>query len=480
MGHVGTYFAAMFTDLESHSLAWTRTARDDMLGLVAEYRYLAESLASQFGCVYRKFTGDGHLFLFEGADAAALFALELIDAWRSTQTQGALDPPPAHLALRVGCHFGECLPMQDGEDWIGRGINLAKRVEELASADALYVTEGVLELLDIPVYAVEAAGRHALKGDHLAERALYRICSADKARLERRPQDEVSADGWFLRGVALCGTARENTEDEAACYRQALVLRADYPEAHNNLAAVMRALGNPADAAAHYREALRLRPDYPEAHYNYAILLEASGSPGGAVEHYRASLNARPEYVDAHHAYANFLKTRGDLVSAGGHYVEALRIRPNAAEVHNNYAILLEDQRDLVGARGQYEQAIAIRPDFAEAHYNLALLLESVGDRSGAAERYRQAISIVPSYAEAHNNLAIVLQLQGDLDRAAAHFAEALRLRPNDPETHYNFALLLKARGDHEAAREHFRVASEIAPEIEAYRTASEHAGAGP
>jgi len=54
-------------------------ARDEVVGLIAEYRYLAESLASQHGCLHRNFQGNGHLFIFESADAALQFSLKLIE-----------------------------------------------------------------------------------------------------------------------------------------------------------------------------------------------------------------------------------------------------------------------------------------------------------------------------------------------------------------------------------------------------------------
>lgn len=469
------YFAAVFTDLESNSIVWSRTPRDQMVGIIAEYRYLAESLASQFASAYRKFTGDGHLFLFEGADAAARFGLELISAWQATEAGTLARSELPHIPLRVGCHFGECMPLQDGEDWVGRGINLAKRVEDVAASDSLYVTEGVLELLDISVYAIEDAGAHVLKGDHLPQRNLYRVGSFDKAALERRPREELNAEDWFLRGAALCGTERENTEEEGACYREALRLRSDYPEAHNNLAAVLRAQGRHSEAAEHYREALRLRPVYPEAHYNYAILLDATGSTAGAAERYEQAISLRPGYVDAHHAYANFLKVHGDLTAAEEHYLEVLQLRPRYAEALNDYAILLEDRGLGDQARDRYEQALTIRPDFAEARYNLAILLENLGDAAGAERHYREAIRIWPGYAQAHNNLAILLQAQENRDGAEDHLREALALLPNDPETHYNYALLLRAKGDSEGAAEHFGIAHEIAPDVEAFRSAMQH-----
>lgn len=443
-----------------------------MVALIAEYRYLAESLAGQYGSAHHNFTGDGHLFLFETADAAVQFGLKLISAWKeSSLSLPALEGAP-HMALRLGCHFGECVKLGHGEDWVGRAINLAKRVEDAAEPDSVYVTENILELVDLPLYRYAEAGSHVLKGDHLPRRTLYRVTGLDEAYQAERPTEQLDAQGWFLKAAAFIGTPLENSREEEACYREALRLQPDYPEAHNNLAILLRARGDDT-AARHYREALRLRPDYPEAHYNYALLLESRGSMSAAIGHYREALRLRPDYVDAHSSLANVLKDRGEIEDAETHYRDALRLRPGYVEVHNNYAILLELKGDMARAQKHYEQALDLRPSYKEAHYNYALLLESIGDNDGAKAHYREAIRLWPDFPEAQNNLAALLHLEGDLDAAEAHYRNALRLRPDDPETHYNFALCLNARGD-AGAEEHFRLAYELAPDVPRFRSAIE------
>ena len=57
----------------------------------------------------------------------------------------------------------------------------------------------------------------------------------------------------------------EEAEDS---YREALRLKPDYAEAHNNLGNVLWDQGKLEEAEASYREALRLKPDYAEAHTN--------------------------------------------------------------------------------------------------------------------------------------------------------------------------------------------------------------------
>ncbi len=431
------YLAAVFSDLESHSLAWSRVGHAAMAATIAEYRNVAENLAGRYGCLHHNFTGDGHLFLFDNADAVVQFALRLIRDWRSAHERTLAGNDQERLALRMGCHFGHCERLEDGTSWVGRAIVLAKRVEDVAEPDTLFVTENLLELLDLPLYRFDAAGSHRLKGDHLPNRTLYRISDFDAAGLAKGRGSDLSAEAWFLKAVTLKGSPEEGGDLEAEYYREALRRRGDYPEVHNNLAVLLREKGELGSAATHYREALRLRPDY----------------------------------VDVHHALANLLRARGELLTAAAHYEEVLRLRPRDAEAHNNYAILLEDLSEEADAEAHYRETLEIRPTFAEARYNLALFLEGRDRTAEATEQYEEALRLRPDYPEALNNLAALLHTAGELDRAEEHYRSALRLRPDDPEAHYNYGLLLRAKGDEAAAREHFRVAHEVAPDTAVFRS---------
>ena len=457
---MGTYFAIVFSQLDRDASVWARTPRDRMAATIAEYKYLAESIASQYGSLHRNFTADGHLFLFEDADAAVRFSVKLIETWRAVPLLADLP----HVPLRIGCHFGECTLMVEGEWWTGRGIALARQIAGAARPDTIYLTGSVLDLMDLPLYRFEEVESRALEGDHLPHRTLYRVAEVHEPPAASDVTGGMSAGAWFLKAAALIGTSDENSQQEADCYREALRLRPEYPQAHNNLAVVLKALGEEAAAAEHYREALRLRPDYPEAHYNHAVLLHFRGSVASATEHYHEALRLRADYVDAHYGYANLLRAAGDLAGAEEHYCHSLRLRPDYAEVHNNYAVLLEDMAQPEGARKHYREALRIRPDYAEALYNYAFLRDNEGDPEGAEAHYREALRLRPDYPEAHNNLAILLQGKGDLNGAEVHYQEALGLRHDDPETHYHYALLLKAKGDQAGAEEHFQMAYELAP----------------
>lgn len=459
---MSSYFAVVFTDLVRHSLIWSRVSRNAVTNIIAEYRYLAQSIASQYGRRHENFTGDGHLFLFESAEVATHFGLKLIAYWKQRRRSlvGIHNSPD--LPIRVGCHFGECSQLFDTDDWIGRAINVAKRVEACAEPDSFFVTQTILELIDLPFYDFNEAGIHDLKGDFLPQRQLYRLSSVDYAALSERPMEMMSAEDWFLKGVEMAERERASSKEELECYQQAIRLRPSYPEAHNNLAILLKTKGDNDAAAGHYEEALRLWPDYPEAHYNYAIFLETINDRTAAAQHYQQAIRCRPDYTDARLRYAGLLASSGQIIEAERHYQEVLRLRPGYAQAHNNYGVFLEKRGEVATAEQHYIEALEQRPDYAEAHYNYAMLLESA-DRAKAEEHYRAAIRISPDYAEAHNNLAIMLHERGDLAAAEKHYSAALRLRPRDPETNYNFALLAQAKGDKEAADRHFRLSQELA-----------------
>ena len=445
---------------------WARASRESAASAVGEFRYLAGSLAGRFGCVSQDLSMGRLLALFDSPDAAARFGLALQTSWRRARSRFA---GSLRLGLRVGVHFGDCVPLAGG-GWTGRAPDLCGELAGSAESDTVLASAGLLELLEVSLYRFEEAGSRQLPGDVLASRPVYRLLAFEGSRLAER-EGTRRAEDWFLQGAGLLGSEHENSRDEADCYREALRLRPDYPEAHNNLGAVCRARGERDAAAAHYREALRLRPDYPEAHYNYALLLQSMDAFGGAVEHLEEALRLRPGYVQAHHGLAGIHLAHGQAERAEAHLREALRLRPENPEAHSDLAVLLEGVGFRAEAAQHYAEALRLRPDHAQAHYNFALLLESDSDLAAAERHYRSALAAWPDYPEAHNNLGALLHSTNRGPAAEPHYRRALELRPADPEVHHNLGLLLETLGRGEEAARMLLAAREMAPDNDAFRS---------
>jgi tetratricopeptide (TPR) repeat protein len=84
----------------------------------------------------------------------------------------------------------------------------------------------------------------------------------------------------------------------SVCYRQAIQTLRVFPEAENNLGALLIA-DNPQQAAVHFRRAIAQRPDFYEARFNLAVTLTQLGQREEAAEQYRAVLQSKPDLLQA-------------------------------------------------------------------------------------------------------------------------------------------------------------------------------------
>jgi Flp pilus assembly protein TadD len=132
--------------------------------------------------------------------------------------------------------------------------------------------------------------------------------------------------------------------EAVACYRQALRLKPDLPEAHYNLGAALLTQGKLGEAVAAYKEAIRLKPAFPEAHCNLGNALLTQGKPAAAVAAFKEALRLKPDLPLAHYNLGNALWKQGKLAEAVACYRQALRLKPDYPEAHCNLGIALRDQ----------------------------------------------------------------------------------------------------------------------------------------
>jgi len=108
----------------------------------------------------------------------------------------------------------------------------------------------------------------------------------------------------------------------------------------NLLGAAFKAQGKFEEAIAAYNEALLIKPDYAEAHNNMGNALRGQGKLEEAIAAFNKALLIKPDYVEGHNNMGNALTNQAKFEEAIAAYNKALIIKPDLAETHRYLSVL--------------------------------------------------------------------------------------------------------------------------------------------
>lgn len=135
----------LFTDLKGSTDLYERTGDTFAYGLVQEhYRLLTEAVREQSGAVI-KTMGDAIMASFSDPQSAVRAAIEMMNKIESLNA--SLEADGHTLGLKIGLHEGPALAVNadDRLDYFGQTVNIAARVQALAQAGEIWITEPVLQ-----------------------------------------------------------------------------------------------------------------------------------------------------------------------------------------------------------------------------------------------------------------------------------------------------------------------------------------------
>jgi class 3 adenylate cyclase len=132
-----TSLSFLFTDLKGSTELYERVGDLAAYDLVrAHFRILNEIVAAENGAVV-KTIGDAVMATFPTPDRAMAAALKMREAVKDLK---------GDLLLKIGIHEGPCLAvsLNDRQDYFGRTVNIAARVQGLATSRSIFATGRVV------------------------------------------------------------------------------------------------------------------------------------------------------------------------------------------------------------------------------------------------------------------------------------------------------------------------------------------------
>ncbi len=137
-----TSLTFLFTDLRGSTELYERVGDLNAFDMVrGHFQVLQEIVASEAGAVV-KTIGDAVMATFPTPDRAVAAAIRMRQAMRALNEKSGRED----LLLKIGVHEGPCIAvtMNDRQDYFGQTVNIASRVQGLATAQSIYVTSAVM------------------------------------------------------------------------------------------------------------------------------------------------------------------------------------------------------------------------------------------------------------------------------------------------------------------------------------------------
>ena len=164
--------------------------------------------------------------------------------------------------------------------------------------------------------------------------------------------------------LALKNHQKNNIKEAQNLYNKILEIDSNYVDAHNNLGAIFKELGENQKAKECFEKAIAINPNYSHAHNNLGVIYQDLGENQKAKEYYEKTIAINPNYADAHNNLGVIFKELEEFEKAKECFEKAIAINPNYTDAHSNLISTLIKQCKFKEAELSYQKAIELIPNF--------------------------------------------------------------------------------------------------------------------
>jgi Tfp pilus assembly protein PilF len=200
----------------------------------------------------------------------------------------------------------------------------------------------------------------------------------------------------------------------------------DRVEAHFRTATRFHLDGQYDASIKELQAALKLMPESPEAHFNMANVLRDSGNLDLAVEGFIFALKMAEKQ---NRIYPEALQNLGDVFNRQGRldyaieaFTQSVVATPEKPEAHIGLGMVHYGSGNYAEAIRNFDNAIRLAPQNPPLLNNIGLAQYRLGEPEKALKTYDHIVKIDPSYPEGHTHRALMLMLLGDLAEGFAEY----------------------------------------------------------
>jgi adenylate cyclase len=469
--------AIMFTDLVGYT-ALTQKNEALAMQLLEEHRRIVRPLFPKHSGREVKTIGDAFLVEFGSALEATRCAF---DIQQSLSELNSGRSPDKRVLLRVGIHLGDVI--HDQNDVYGDAVNIASRIEPLASPGGICVSEQVYDQIKNKFeFPLSSLGEKNLKnvGEPIEvfrvilpwEKKSESESSLEKTRLavlpftnmSPDPNDQYFADGITeeiisivsgISGLSVISRTsvmgyKGTTKKLGEIGREldvGSILEGSFRKAGNRIRVTAQLIDVAGDKHLWAQNYDKTLDDI------FAVQSEIAEKVAGElkirlVESEKRTLEKKP--TENTEAYTFFLRgrelyreeTETSLRQAISLFEKAIELDPKfarayvgLAECHQWLANYGHEPYDisLSIVKTSLERAIGLDPNLPEAHASLSEMFFNIDDLPDSEAEARKALELNPSLPETYAMLSELTALKGDQGEMVRQIETAYRLDPIRP-----------------------------------------------
>ena len=472
--------AIMFTDLVGYT-ALTQKNEALAMQLLEEHRRLVRPFFPRHNGREVKTIGDAFLVEFASALEATRCAFDIQQSLNELNSGRQED---RRVLLRVGIHLGDVI--HDQNDVYGDAVNIASRIEPLASPGGICVSEQVyVQIKNKFEFPLSTLGEKSLK--NVSEPIeVYRVIlpwekkSESESSLEKSriavlpfanmspdPNDQYFADGITeeiisivsgISGLSVISRTsvmgyKGTTKKLGEIGREldvGSILEGSFRKAGNRIRVTAQLIDVAGDKHLWAQNYDKTLDDI------FAVQSEIAEKVAGELrtrllDSEKRTVEKKP--TENTEAYTFFLRgrellreeTEASLRQAISLFEKAIQLDPKFARAHVGVAechlALAEIGHDSYGgslsnAKAQLDRALSLDPNLPEAHSCLSGLLFDMDDMPGSEAEARKALELSPSLTEPYRELFELAALRGDQREMVRANRDGLPLRSAEAPLH--------------------------------------------
>jgi len=149
----------MFTDVKGYTAFSSKASLSEVMSMLKQHDEILKPVFEKYSGDALKKIGDAFLVVFENHNNAILAAIEI---QRKLAAFNQTVPEERQLAIRIAVNSGSVIRTEN--DVLGDAVNLASRLEGVADAFEIVISENTLQRINRQIFEIEPYGTHQLKG----------------------------------------------------------------------------------------------------------------------------------------------------------------------------------------------------------------------------------------------------------------------------------------------------------------------------